>query len=157
MRTLSKGPVLAAILLLAAFAANAATPNLSGDWKLNTAKSDFGQMPAPSSMTQKVTHEEPKITVAVKQSSDMGDFEYSANYTTDGKECTNTFMGNDAKSVVKWDGATLTIETKGKFGDSDFVMKDKWNLSADGKVLTIDRHFSSSFGEGDQKLVLEKQ
>jgi hypothetical protein len=36
-------------------------------------------------------------------------------------------------------------------------MKDKWTVSADGKVLTIARHFSSQMGELDQKLVLDKQ
>ncbi len=144
------------ILVSAAFAA-AATPNLTGDWKLNLSKSDLGQMPAPSSMTQKVTHEDPKIKVAVKQSSDMGDFEYEASYTTDGKESVNTVMNNEAKSVVKWDAGTLLFDTKGKFGDNDFNMKDKWTLAPDGKVLTVERHFSSSMGEGDQKLVFDKQ
>jgi hypothetical protein len=155
MRLTSK-IVAAATLMLAAFAATAA-PNLTGEWKLNTSKSEFGQMPAPSSMTQKMTHEDPKLTVSVKQSSDMGDFEFTADYTTDGKECTNKFMDNPSTSVAKWDGDALLIETKGKFGDNDFTLKDKWTLSGDGKVLTINRHFSSSFGESDQKLVLEKQ
>jgi hypothetical protein len=36
-------------------------------------------------------------------------------------------------------------------------MKDKWTLSPDGKALTINRHFASSMGELDQKIVLEKQ
>src|ERR1022692_2319471 len=52
-----------------------AKPNFSGDWKLNLAKSSFGEMPAPTSMTLKITHEEPKLTTATKQSSEMGDFE----------------------------------------------------------------------------------
>jgi len=146
------------LTLIAASAAFAATPDLSGEWKLNTSKSTFGQFPAPSSMVQKVTHAEPKLTVAVKQSSDMGDFEFSSNYTTDGKECTNTgFGGSENKSVLKWDGEALNIDTKGTFGDNSYTMKDKWTLSADGKVLTIARHFSSAMGELDQKLVLEKQ
>jgi hypothetical protein len=143
-------------VVLSAFAAPA-KPNLTGDWKLNPAKSAFGQMPAPSSMTQKVVHEDPSLKVSSKQTSDMGEFAFDATYTTDGKESTNTIMDNPAKSVVTWDGGTLLIETKGKFGDADFKMNDKWTLSADGKVLTIDRHFTSSFGEGDQKMVLEKQ
>ena len=149
--------ILAAAVLFLAVLAGAASPNLTGDWKLNLSKSDLGQMPPPSSMTQKIAHEDPKLKLSVKQSSDMGDFEWEANYTTDGKECTNTFRDNEAKSVVKWDGDALTFDTKGKFGDNDFNMKDKWTLSADGKVLTVERHISSAMGEGDQKLVFEKQ
>ena len=135
----------------------AAKPNFTGDWKLNTSKSDFGQMPPPSSMSQKVVHDEPTLQVHTKQSSDMGDFEADAKYTTDGKECTNTFRDNPSVTVVNWDGDALGFDMKGKFGENEFTMKSKWTLSEDGKVLTMERHFSSSFGEGDQKLVLEKQ
>jgi hypothetical protein len=148
----------AALVLLAASAALAAAPDLSGNWKLSGSKSDFGQFPAPSGMTQKITHAEPKIKLEVKMSSDMGDFEFASTYTTDGKESTNQgFGGSEAKSTAKWDGETLLMETKGAFGDSAYTMKDKWNLSDGGKVLTILRHFSSSMGEADQKLVFEKQ
>ena len=149
---------LVALTLLAAAAGFAATPDLSGDWKLNTSKSDFGQFPAPSSMTQKVSHSEPKIAVSVKMVSDMGEFEFTANYTTDGKECTNQgFGGSETKSTVKWDGDALLIDTKGAFGDNAYTMKDKWTLSESGKVLTINRHFASSMGEMDQRIVLDKQ
>jgi hypothetical protein len=36
-------------------------------------------------------------------------------------------------------------------------MQDKWTLPDDGKTLTIVRLFESSMGEGEQKLVFEKQ
>lgn len=145
-----------AILMLAAVPV-LAKANFSGDWKLNVSKSEFGQMPAPSSMTQKVTHEDPKLKVAVKSSSERGDFEYEMSYTTDGKECTNEIRGNPMKSTVKWDGDVLVIEGKGRFGDTEFTMRGKWTLSADGKTLTMETHYSSSMGELDQKQVLEKQ
>jgi len=134
-----------------------AKPNFSGEWKLNTSKSNFGQMPAPSSATYKITHDDPKLSTSVKQSSEMGEFNFDANYTTDGKECTNQgFGGSTIKSVVKWDGDMLLIETKGKFGDNEFTGNEKWTISADGKMLTIVRVFKSAMGEGEQKLVLEK-
>jgi hypothetical protein len=149
---------LVTLALVAACAGFAATPDLTGNWKLNATKSDFGQFPAPSSMTQKVTHGEPKLTIAVKMTSDMGDLDFTGNYTTDGKECTNQgFGGSEAKSVVKWDGETLLMETKGAFGDNAYTMKDKWTLSEGGKVLTILRHFSSGMGDVDQRIVLDKQ
>ncbi|MBS1859955.1 MAG: hypothetical protein JST11_31590 [Acidobacteria bacterium] len=149
--------LLFATLALAAMPA-LAKPNFSGDWKLNVTKSSFGQMPAPSSMTQKITHEDPKLTTEMHQSSERGDFDMKASYTTDGKECANEgFGGSTMKSVLKWDGDTLAIETKGQFGDNEFTMSDKWVLSEDGKTLNITRTFRSSMGEGEQKLVLEKQ
>jgi len=149
---------LAALALIAASAAFAAAPDLSGNWKLNGSKSDFGQFPPPSSLSQKITHTEPTLKVETKMSSDMGDMEFTGNYTTDGKESTNQgFGGSEAKSTAKWVAETLVMETKGSFGDNAYTMKDKWSLSGDGKVLTILRHFSSGMGELDQKLVFEKQ
>ena len=146
-----------AILALAALPA-LAKPNFTGDWKLNASKSTFGQMPAPYSMTYKITHADPKLSTATRQSSQMGEFEMQASYTTDGKESTNEgFGGSTTKSVVKWDGDTLVIETKGQFGDNEFTMTQKWTLSADGKTLNILQTFKSAMGEGEQKLVLDKQ
>ncbi len=90
--------------------------------------------------------------------SDRGEFEFTSNYTTDGKECTNQgFGGSESKSTLKWEGDNLIIETKGAFGDNPYTMEDKWTLSDAGKVLTVLRHFSSGMGEMDQKLVFEKQ
>jgi hypothetical protein len=146
-----------AILALAALPA-LAKPNFTGDWKLNASKSTFGEMPAPDSMAYKITHADPKLSTAIKQSGQMGEFEMQASYTTDGKESTNEgFGGSTAKSVVKWDGDTLVIETKGQFGDNEFTMTQKWTLSADGKTLNIVQTFKSAMGEGEQKLVFDKQ
>jgi len=146
-------------LLAFAFAAlpAIAKPNFSGDWKLNAPKSTFGQMPAPTSMSSKVVHEDPKLKNSVKQSSEMGDFEYEANYTTDGKESTNQMMGNPMTSIAKWDGDVLQIDSKAKFGENEITIQDKLSLSADGKTMTLVRLFKSAMGEGEQKLVFDKQ
>ncbi len=134
-----------------------AKPNFSGDWKVNVSKSEFGPMPPPTSMTGKVTHEEPKLKLVAKQSGERGDFEYEMNYSTDGKETTNELRGNTMKSVAKWDGEELVINTKGTFGDNEITILDRMSLSTDGKTLTLKRHFSSAMGEADQTLILEKQ
>jgi len=144
-------------IALAAALSAFAKPNFTGDWKLNISKSTFGQMPAPSSLTSKITHDEPKLKSVTKSSSDQGDFDFEANYTTDGKECTNEMFGSPVKSVLKWDGETLIIDSKAQFGDNEFTLVDKWTLSADGKIMTIVRAFKSPMGEGEQKLVFEKQ
>jgi hypothetical protein len=61
------------------------------------------------------------------------------------------------RSVLKWDADTLTIDSKGKFGDAEVTIQDKWSLSEDGKTLTIQRHVASPMGEGDLKLIMEKE
>ncbi|MEO8595165.1 MAG: hypothetical protein ABI759_17730 [Candidatus Solibacter sp.] len=109
-------------------------------------------------MTQKITHTEPNLSTATKQASAMGDFDMQAKYTTDGKESSNEgFGGAPSKSIVKWDGDTLLVQTKGQFGDTEFTMSEKWVLSTDAKTLTITRLFKSAMGEGEQKMVFDKQ
>lgn len=152
----------AAVLLLTVFVLAAlpalAAPNFSGTWKLNASKSDFGQMPAPDSMVRTIKHEEPKLTVTTKQSSQMGEFENTAEYTTDGKECVNKGMRDmETKSTLKWEGETLVINSKMKFQDNDVTMNEKWSVDAAGKTMTIVRKFSSSMGEFETKIVMEKQ
>jgi hypothetical protein len=135
-----------------------AKPNFTGDWKLNIAKSTFGDIPAPDSMSYKIDHADPKLTSVSKQSGQMGEIEMHSTCTTDGKECTNEgFQGAPTKSVMKWDGDTLVAEVKGQFGDTDFTLKQKWSLSGDGKTLTVAQTFASSMGEFTQTLVFEKQ
>ena len=149
--------LLLGLTLIVAAALAQAKPNFSGDWKMIPSKSDFGMMPAPSSIVQKITHSEPELKVVSTQVGDQGDFTITSSYTTDGKECTNKFREFERKSTLKWDGDTLQIESKMEFGGNPVTISEKWNLSEDGKALTISRHFVSSQGEGDAKVVLEKQ
>jgi len=146
---------LIAILVLMAGVA-AAKPNFTGEWKLNPAKSSFGEFPAPSKLTMTIGHEDPSLKVATAMAGDFGEFNSEASYTTDGKECTNRMGESDSKSVVTWDGDTLLISTKSSFGGNDMTISDKWKLAEDGKSLMIERKFSGSQGEMVQKLTMEK-
>jgi hypothetical protein len=114
-------------------------------------------MPAPIAASEKITHQDPALKIVIKQTSERGDRESEMNYSTDGKETINQMRGNPAKSTAKWDGDTLVIDVKGSFDGNDFSIHDQMTLSEDGKTLTLKRHFSSSMGEADQTMVLEKQ
>jgi hypothetical protein len=124
---------------------------------MNSSKSDFGQMPAPSSMTQKVTHNDPDLKVVTTRAGENGEFTNEAAYTTDGKECTNKGRMGEMKSTLKWEGDTLVIDTKADFQGNAVTITAKWTLSDDGKTLTVNTHFASSMGEGDSKTVFDKQ
>jgi hypothetical protein len=153
------GRKLIVALLLLAFAAFAddAKPNFSGIWKLNAAKSDFGPMPPPDSRTDTIDHKEPVVKESVSMATGQGDMQWDITYTTDGKDSKNTIMGNDMVSNAHWDGQTLVVDSKANFGGSDMTIHGTMVLSDDGKVLTRQAHFSGAMGEGDQKLVFDKQ
>jgi hypothetical protein len=147
----------AGLLLLLCAAISLATPNFSGEWKMNASKSDFGQMPPPSSVVQKITHEDPSLKFSSTWTGDQGEMTIDATYTTDGKECANKSPMGESKSNLKWDGDTLVIETKADFQGNSATITSRWALSEDGKILTEKTHFSGSMGEGDMTVVYDKQ
>lgn len=134
-----------------------AGPNFSGDWKLNTSKSDFGPMPAPDKLTMKIDHKDPALKVESMQVGQQGEVKGESNYTTDGKESKNKFRNNEMVSKVKWDGEALTFDSKLDFQGNEVLLKDNWTVSADGKTLTIKRKFSAPQGDFESIQVLEKQ
>jgi hypothetical protein len=132
-------------------------PDFSGTWKLNVAKSDFGNFPGPSSRTDEITHKEPAIAVNVNLEGPQGKLQFTANYTTDGKEVTNKMGDREVKAVARWDGNNLLINSKFNINDAPVTATATWSLGADGKTFTINVHFTSAMGDVDQKLVFEKQ
>lgn len=134
-----------------------AKPNFSGEWKLNASKSEFGPMPAPTSRVDKITHADPDLKISSTAAGPQGEMTLDLKYTTDGKEVTNEIRGNPTKSTAAWDGDALVITTKLSMQGNDITLADKWTLSEDGKILTVNRHIKAPQGEFDQKTVMEKQ
>lgn len=143
---------------LATAAVLPAKPNFSGNWKLNNQKSNLGPMPAPTSLTEKITHKDPDLTAATSSiGGPQGDLNYDVTYNTGGKETTNHFGDHEAKSTAKWDGDALSIDTKVDFGQGEMTIHAKWTLSPDGKVLTQTAHFDTPQGPLDLTYIFDKQ
>ncbi len=138
-------------------AAFAQKPNFTGTWKLNADKSDFGPIPGPTSQVSIVQHNDPALIVTTTQEGQQGKQQFTANYTTDGKEATNKMGPREVKSTLTWEGKNLVVNAKTSFNDNDITIKSVWSLSPDGNTMTQNVHFISPMGEADQKLVLEKQ
>lgn len=146
-----------AAMLFAFVPAASAAPDFSGNWKINAAKTDVGPLPAPEKYEQKIEHNDPSLKFTINQANQMGEFTSDHTYTTDGAECVNKIRGNEMKSKVTWEGEKLKFESKMNFQGNEVSFLDKWSLSADGKVMTIERHIASPQGEIDVKYVLDKQ
>ena len=160
-RTKSTLSVVGALLVLVISPAAQGLPNFSGTWNLDAAKSDFGMMPAPESIVMVVDHKEPTVKVTTTQKSQMGDSSNDSTYTTDGKENVNKVRGpagdQDVKSTTKWSGTTLTTSRAIEAQGMSIGIDDSWDLSADGKVLTINRQLKTPQGDLSMRLVLNKQ
>jgi len=145
-----------ATLLLAssAFAAS----NLTGDWKLNLAKSQYGLLPAPLEVTRKIKHEGISLSMSTFQKSAQRENTSELKYTTDGKVCINKMTNGDSKGTAHWEGNTLIIESSQQNGPAEIKSREAWTLSPDGKTLTILTHLTiPQQGEIDVKQVFEKQ
>jgi hypothetical protein len=139
-------------VLAAAGAGLAQSPDFSGEWKLDSARSELGEMAMMN----------PEISLSVRQEAGVLSLRRtvvvpertmvkSARYTLDGKECLNageslkdlkgTAVLEKGRLVIRseQEGATMTIQ-----GDNppqvDYFKYDsveEWSLSADGKTLTL--------------------
>jgi hypothetical protein len=137
----------------------AGAPNLSGIWKLNISKSNFGQLPPPASQTNTIDDSEPSVKVAEDQKGGMmGDMNITSTFDTTGKETKSAGMGGaDVTSVAHWDGVALVIDSKTSFQGNDVKIKDSYTLSGDGKTLTEVTHVESGMGNFDTTSVYDKQ
>jgi hypothetical protein len=147
----------AAVMLIASAQAATAAPNLSGEWKLNLSKSNYGSFPAPLGATRKIVHSDPKLSMTTMQRGTKGEVTSQLNYTTDGKESVNPSPNGESKGAAQWIGDKLMIESSREVQGTVLKQKEIWTMSGDGKTLTIDAHVSLPNGEFDVKQVFEKQ
>ncbi|UCF38884.1 MAG: hypothetical protein JSU96_08620 [Acidobacteriota bacterium] len=132
-------------------------PDFSGEWVLNVAKSDFGPLPGPTLMTQQIEHKEPALKVRFHSEGMQGSMDGEVAYTTDGAECKNQIGDVDITSTLTWEGVSLKVKSVLDIQGMSIDAEDTWTLSEDGQTITVDRFMSSSMGDAEQTLIMEKQ
>lgn len=156
----SRRPAILALfagLTLAASGAPA-VPDLTGQWKINVDKSDFGMLFAPASATVKIEQQDTRVTVTDEETNAQGEVKHAvSSFATDGTESTGALLATPytATGTMTWKDGSLTFNGKGSSSSVDFEVKEAWTLSPDKKTVTITRHFSSVRGNTDQTVVLE--
>jgi hypothetical protein len=130
-------------------------PNFSGEWTMNVAKSNFGQVPPPAKFVRRIRHSEPSLTVIEEQTAGGRDSTTTRKITTDGKSVTLELNGAAALCSSVWDGtdivATTTLDSVG------LKFTDRMSLSSDGKVLTSKVQIASPQGDGELIIVFDRQ
>ena len=155
---------LATLAVLATTVGAQAKPDFSGTWKRNAEKSDAmgmggggggGAGAAMATATTVITQTADKLTLEIK----MGEMSRSLSYSLDGKESVNPGMrGGETKSIAKWDGANLVIESTAVMGERTINSKEVRSLSADGKTMTVTTTRPGQDGtERTTKAVYDKQ
>ena len=149
--------------MLAAVSALAADkPSFTGTWEMNKGQSDFGQMApqtVPDKLTQKILQKaEVELRVESTTVGARGTVSTDMKYKLDGSESTNKNQMGEVKSVAKWDGHHIAITSKREVQGMSIGLSEKWEVSADGKVMTVSRTMTGSpMGDIVTKMVFDKQ
>jgi hypothetical protein len=133
---------------------------LIGTWKLNRAKSTFNPGPAPVSRTMKfepagegVKHH---IETYVNNGSGTDEGVHITQYTAgfDGKD--NAIQGSALDTVSLKRLNARSVERTGKVAGAA-IETQTWNVSTDGKVLTVATRGSNDNGDYSRVEVFERQ
>ncbi|MER3431746.1 MAG: hypothetical protein C4325_13500 [Blastocatellia bacterium] len=150
-------------------------PDFSGKWNLDVANSKLDQRMRIESMTLTVsqTDKELSVTTSTKRlppNDTMGGGrgiggDGTTVYSLDGKETKTEMEGPMGKMPVAIkaklgaDGILKISSTRtfnGPMGEISMTTNETWKLSADGKILTIERETSSPRGQLTTTLVFTK-
>jgi hypothetical protein len=128
---------------------------MAGEWKANMEKSDFGPMPAPPDLTMKIKIEKDKALVTQVAGGETTEFKVS---TTPGEESVNELPdGAKMTSKFQYEGDIQVSEIKISGAGYELVFKDRISVSADKKVMTVDRAATGPQGDFKVKLVFDRQ
>lgn len=130
--------------------------NLSGVWKMDPAKSDFGSGPVSESRLDRISIDGTTLKDTISQKLRKGpESTYDMVYSLDGKESKNHVRGNLVESTAQWEGDELVVDSK-VHALRLATMKDRYTVSPDGKTLTVLRHISGAMN-AEQKIVFDRQ
>ena len=142
-------------LLCGNLPAGAEDPDFSGNWKLNRAESKIRAMPEPPSEFVIIEHHAPRLRcVMMAEENGPG---RTVELNTGGMETRNTLGAVRRRSILKWEGDSLLLNTLVSGPKGQFTEMERWRLSRDGKVLRIRRQIVSRHGEMESMLVYTRQ
>ena len=120
------------LVIAASLPAAPKRPNFSGNWELETAKSQM-RPTKWNSLALAVEHQEPKLKINVTlKYPDGGGYPYLIPLTTDGQPASVDMGKNVRVYRANWLGASLALKW-----NEEGERTETWSLSQDGKTLTI--------------------
>lgn len=123
------------------------TPNFSGSWKADLAKSKILGTPAKEFLVE-IAHSGNLISMNTTVTRMDGSVErVPFSVLTNGAECTNLIRGITMYSRANWVGEELVIESTLNAGGRELHFKDHWALGPDGKSMTMEHRDDDLAGQ----------
>jgi hypothetical protein len=142
----------------------AAKPNLSGEWKLNIAASEFGDVSPPTRQTEVVTQAGDEFAIAITMERAEMKQSYTLRFQAGGAEmplAKGSFPEEAPFRILgvkgEWQGGVLVVTQRVSFEGAEGTVTVNYLLSADGKVLRKTSHVAMDAGTFDTKTVYDKQ
>jgi len=133
-----------------------APPDFSGKWVLNKDQSEMrtrdGEKPDIT-----MTIEQAADTLKVKQESSVEYMNREYSYKLNGETQDVEGRRGISKVTPKLEGDVLVVTTVREGQQGTMTSTERWQLSADGKTLTINGKSQSSRGEFESKMIYQKQ
>jgi len=109
-------------------------------------------------MVRTILQDGNSLSMTTVQKGQQGEVTTDLKYTLDGKPSTNTTATGESKSIARWDAGHIVIMTTRTVQGAELKQAETWDLSADGKTLTIESHLTlPQQGEFVVKQVFDKQ
>lgn len=157
MKTRLGGAVgLICLLASASLLSAASDPDFSGTWHLDLPASEIHTLPSIPWSDMVVEHKgtdvkcRPESHAAVAAPSGLP---FVLQFATTGKESKHSMGEGTGKSIAKWEGSALLINTLVSEKGMNYTQMDRWKISRDGEKLVIVRTIVSSRGESESTLV----
>jgi hypothetical protein len=141
-----------------------AKSNLSGQWKLNVAASEFGDVPPPTRQTEVVTQAGDEFAIVITMEREEMKQNYTLRFQAGGAEmplAKGSFPDDAPFRILgvkgEWQGGVLVVTERVSFQGSEGFITVKYALSGDGKELRKTSHVAMDAGTFDTKTVYDKQ
>jgi hypothetical protein len=141
-----------------------AKPNLTGEWKLNVAASDFGDVPPPTRQSEVVTQAGDEFAIAITMEREEMKQSYTLRFQAGGSEmplAKGSFPDEAPFRILgvkgEWQGSVLVVTERVSFQGAEGTVTANYSLSADGKVLRKTTHVAMDAGTFETKTVYGKQ
>ncbi|MGD0125453.1 MAG: hypothetical protein ABSF46_08850 [Terriglobia bacterium] len=113
-----------------------ARPDFSGVWELNVERSTL-RGSGPRRIVMEIEHREPRLVQQIHlTNADGAEKRVSFAYET-GAETTKSVGGAPARTLARWEGDELVIESRMMTPCREVYFRDHWSLSDDGRTLTM--------------------
>lgn len=143
------------IAFFAACLLTAQTPEFTGVWKADVAKSKFAG-PPPSNELMLVERQGAMLKITSGVTDRHGEYRSSVAYNTTGSESKNDYHGLPMKSRARFEDDVLSINSQ-VAGERPTSISEKYKLSSDGKTLELQSTVSMNGKERSQTVVFDRQ